>query len=72
MEGGATLCQQLVGMPARIERKVLRPDGTMWRHWLLELVVQLRHAHAQVLRVVRGLRLLLILAAGTDGRAGAM
>lgn len=55
MERGTTLCQQLVGMSAAIERKVLRPYRTVWWHWLLELVVQLGHAHAQVLRVVRGL-----------------
>lgn len=71
MESGAARCQQLIRMPARIERKVLRSDGTVRRDGLLELIVQLGHTHAQVVCVVRGLGLL-ILAAGTDGRTGAM
>lgn len=72
MEGGSTLGQQLVGMSSCVERKILGSDGTVGWYWLLELVVEVGHAHGQMLGMQCTVGLLLILTTGTDGRTGAV
>lgn len=71
MKGRSSLGQQLVGMSSGIERKVLWPDGTVRRYGLLELVVEIGHAHGEVLGMHPTLGLL-ILASRTDGRTRAV
>jgi len=71
VESGATLRQKLIWMSARVEWEILGSDGTVRRNGLLELVMEVGHAHGQVLGMHSTMGLL-ILTTGTDGRTRAM